>query len=222
MKMKKRRNNFGFTVVEVLIFSAVALVLLGILTQFFVLAMKRTEDSRLKVDLQQSAVMILRQFSSDLNSTSSKAIRTLDGEPYVVAITPVLRWGAGSETPAVWYKRQLVWIFDPTERTLVRDFYQAEEEPFDPPPYSEPLADFRHALPSVGELQSLANNSSVKRRKLSSDVEEFSLTNVESTPTSPKSRPLMKLDMKLRRPLTSSERFAEFTVERRFALRNSF
>ena len=86
--MKKRSS--GFTVVEVLIFSAVGLMLMVLLFQLFVTATRRTEDSRLKVDLQQRGLLVIRELSDDLSLASLRGMTaTESGADYIFAMTPI-------------------------------------------------------------------------------------------------------------------------------------
>ena len=206
----RRPNRVGFTLVEVMVFSVVSLMFIGLLAQVFITATRRTEDSRLRVDLQQSAVWVLRQFERDIAKTSTRAVSATDGSHYVMAITPVAQWNGN---PGVtWQEQQALYVYDKSKKTLHKEFVTS---------YSEGLSYARPYLPTSLELMSVATTVSGKERILSSYVEEFAVSDRMGNKTQFQSQPI-KLDMKLRRPLSTSERYAEFTVQRRYALRNAF
>jgi hypothetical protein len=209
MSMKKRSP--GFTVVEVLIFSAISLLVLGVLTQLFITATKKTEDSRLRVDLQQKGLLVLRQFEKDINMTSARGLAAaVSGDDYVLAMTPIQ-----ARNPGQWQiTHQVLYVFKSGEKEL--HWREALKDDF-----IEELFPSKPYLPGPSELLDLAVNSTGKARILSANVEDFSLVDRNGSETQFQSQPLM-LDMKLRRPLSHSDRFAEFTVQRRFTLRNNY
>lgn len=212
--MRNSRKKRGFTLVEVMVFSVVSLVFIGLLAQFFITAAKRTEDSRLRVDLQQSAVLILKKFGRDLERSSSRSMAASDSPLYVLSMTRASSWTA---VPGIqWEQRQYLWVYNSTKKTLHREVYPPES-----PAYSEPLSQTKPYLPTAAELQAVASTSSGKERKLSSYIEEFSLEDRNGSKTQFQTQPLA-LQMKLKRPLSSSQRFAQFTVKRWYTLRNSF
>ncbi len=206
--MKKRSS--GFTVVEVLIFSVVGLMFMVLLFQLFVTATRRTEDSRLKVDLQQRGLLVIREFSDDLSQASLRGMAAAEtGTDYIVSMTPIQ-----ARNPGFWRTKQHLYVF----RGAQKELYWREALSDD---FGEPLMPEKAYLPGPSELQHLAANSTGKHRILSSHVEEFSVSDRTGSKTQFQSLPLV-LDMKLRRPLSHSDRFAEFTVQKRFTLRNSY
>ncbi|MCA9775456.1 MAG: hypothetical protein KC800_02015 [Candidatus Eremiobacteraeota bacterium] len=206
--MKKRSS--GFTVVEVLIFSTVGLMLMVLLFQLFITATRRTEDSRLRVDLQQKGLLVIREISNDLSRASLRGMAaTESSNDYILGITPI-----EVRHPGFWRTVQHLYVFRGNEKEL----YWREALSGD---FTDPLMSEKPYLPGPSELQHLASNSTGKHRILSSHVEEFSVSDRNGSKTQFQSLPLV-LDMKLRRPLSHSDRFAEFTVQKRFTLRNSY
>ena len=220
--MTRRLKNKGFTVVEVLIFSVVSLMFITLLSQVFIMASRRTEDSRLSVDIQQSAVMILKIFERDLNKTSAKAMASVDDSAaYILALTRVQGWNNNNEVN--WRKEQIIYGFDKADKSLYRGYYSQESDatPKTSPKYSDELLDSRPYLPTDPELLGVFNSNTGKIRKLSPYVEEFWISDRKGQKTLFQSQPLM-LRLKVRRPLSTSERLAEFTIDRFYTLRNSF
>ncbi|HIB64691.1 MAG TPA: hypothetical protein EYO33_06175 [Phycisphaerales bacterium] len=220
--MTKIKKHRGFTVVEVMIFSVVGLMFLTLLAQVFIMASKRTEDSRLRVDIQQSAMVVLKILERDLNKTSAKAMAAVDNsDAYVLALTRLQGWNNNSDV--TWNKEQVVYGFDKTKGSLYRGYYSQESDatPKTSPKYSDELVDTRPYLPTDTELMNVFNSNTGKIRKLSPYVEEFWISDRKDQKTLFQSQPLM-LRLKVRRPLSTSERFAEFTIDRFYTLRNSF
>lgn len=210
-----RRREGAFTLVEVMVLSVVSLMLVTLVAQVFLIATRRTEDARLRVDLQQTGVFILQRFERDIALTSAHAMQVADdGEFYVLSMTSAAGWNATQGV--TWQEKQQIWVFDRAKRSIHKEEYPPKAPAWsDEPTWSRPY------LPSPSELAATARTASGQERILSSDIEEFSLSDRTGSKTRFQTQPL-KLEMKLRRPLSTSGRFAEFTVTRRFALRNDF
>jgi hypothetical protein len=214
MKQRTLKNASGFTLVEVMVFSVVSLMFIGLLAQVFIMATRRTEDSRLRVDIQQSAVLILKSLERDIAKTSTRAMAASDSGTYAFAITPIVGW---SGAPVVaWAEQQVIYCHDPTKKTLHREVYPPKS-----PSWAEDLTSARPYIPTSAELQAVSTTPSGQERILSPYVEEFKLTDRSGRITGFQSNPLI-LRMKLQRPLSTSGRHTEFTVERRYTLRNAF
>lgn len=205
--MKKR--SVGFTIVEVLIFSTVSLLLLTLVTQVFITATKRTEDARVKVDLQQKALLVLKKFGNEIRLASIRGIAAADSGPkYILAFTQVM-----PRNPGTWTTEQKLYTYDRDKKELY--WRKALGSEFTPP-----LTFGKPYIPGSAELVNLASNG--RSRFLSSHIEEFSLKDgTTGSKTQFQSR-LLKLNLRLRRPLSHSDRFAEFTVGKHFTLRNNY
>lgn len=214
MSRASRGRNGGFTIVEVMVFSVVSLVLIGLLASLFIMATRRTEDSRLRVDLQQTALFALKKIETELSRSSIRSIAASDGDYYIVSTTGVVGWDGAPDI--IWSEQQTAFVFNPAKKTL---HYEVVEK--DASELSEELTRFRPYLPTSAELQAIAGNSSGAERVLSTHVEGFKLTDRSGNSTQFQSMPL-KLELKFRRPLSTSDRHAEFTIERRYTLRNTF
>jgi type II secretory pathway component PulJ len=205
-----RKRKLGFTLIEILVFSTVSVLLIGVLAKVFITATKKTEDSRLRVDLQQKALLILRQFEKDISLTAPRGMAAAEsGDDYVLAFTPIQ-----ARNPGQWQSMQILYVFRGAKKEL--HWREALK-----PDFTEDLFPAKPYLPGPSELLDLASNSTGRARILSANVEDFSLLDRNGSKTQFQSQPLV-LDMKLRRPLSHSDRFAEFTVQRRFSLRNSY
>lgn len=210
--MTTRRSSAGMSIVEVMVLAAVTLVLVGLLAQIFIVATRRTEDSRVRVDLQQNGLSVLRSLERDLALTSVQSLTVFDGTPYALALTRISHWNAN---PGVnWEKKQMIYVFDKSEKTLTFETYPPKA-----PAFADELTEFTPYRPTPGELLAVATTQGGQERILSSSIEEFRLTDRNGSTTQFQTMPLI-LEMKFRRKLSTSERYADFSVERRLYLRN--
>jgi type II secretory pathway pseudopilin PulG len=205
-----RKRTPGFTIIEVLVFSSISLLVLVVLTKLFITATKRTEDARLRVDLQQRGLLVLRQFEKDFSLASTRGLAaTVSGPNYVLGMTPI-----EPRSPGNWKTMQILYVHNSEDKELF--WREALEDDF-----AEDLYPSKPYLPGPPELLSLSAGSTGKSRILSGNVEDFSLSDRNGSKTQFQAQPFV-LDMKLRRPLSHSDRFAEFTVQKRFTLRNNY
>ncbi len=210
MTTMMKRQTGAFTLIEVMIFSALSLILIGVLTQTFILAARGTEDSRTRVDLQQTAVLILKRIEADLGTTSFRAMKAHEDDIYVLAMAQIA--GINENSNAIWKDTQVLYGYDPATKVLHRDEFIPAPPPLSPiPPY----------LPTDAELLGLAKSAQDRKLVLSPYVEEFAVTDQKGNTTAFLVNPL-KLTLKFKRPLSTAERSTEFNVERRFTMRNSF
>lgn len=207
-----RQRPRGYTIVEVMVMAVVVVVVMGLLFNIFLVALQRTQDGRTRVDLQQEALFALVAWEKDLARTGQYAIGLQIGDPLYIGITRAFRV-TGNGTPA-WEDDDNTglpvlarWKYDATARTLSRGMYDRGPNSTAVRP-TPPGLDSLVAIPGQGE------------RVYCKDVEEFSLKDRDDR-TSLSFQPLV-LRLKLRRALSTSQRFAEFTIERRYTLRNSF
>lgn len=198
------RRPKGYTIVEALVMATVALVVLTLLLNVFLVALQRTQDGRIRVDMQQQAVFTLVAWEKDLERTSQRAIRVQTGTPLYVGITSAT--GVAGNGTVVWEDWLARWCFDPIARTLARGQYARGGNSV--------------VSPTPSSLGGLTPIPGQEQRVFCQDVEEFSLKDRNGN-TTLASQPLV-FRLKLRRALSSSQRFAEFTVERRYTLRNTF
>lgn len=212
--MKPRVRASGFSIVEMMVVCAVAFVILALLTDLFLTVLKRTQDGRTRVDIQQHAIFAVSRWERDIERTAARAMVIKPGEPLCIAMTQA---GAISGHGLVSWREEIIcWAFQQGERRLIRDTYPPEKPSF----AGKPSANAPY-LPTFTELDSLIEETSGAEKIMCQDVEEFSLTNSEGKTFGLDDQPLI-FRLKLRKPLSEPERFAEFTIERRYTLRNTF
>lgn len=214
MRRLFRSSASGFSIAEMMVVASVAFVILVLLTDVFLTVFKRTQDSRLRVDLQQHAIFAVSRWERDLERTAARAMVVKPGDPMCVAMTQA---GAISGNGLVsWQEEIICWAFQKGERVVIRDTYPPKAPVFG----GEPSVGTPY-LPTFTELDGLIEETSGAEKIMCRDVEEFSLTNSKGATSALDDQPLI-LTLKLRKPLSEPERFAEFAIERRYTLRNTF
>lgn len=186
----------------------VAFVILGLLADVFIVALQRTNDGRLRVDMQQRGIFAVTRWERDIDRTAASGMVMEPGDARRVALCQAKSIG-NTGTP-LWEDKVILWAYRPGERILTRAVYSrtADELWFE-----SPL--------TVGDLQALSEETSLEEKTMCTDVEEFSLTNSQGDTQPLDLQPLI-FKLKLRRPLSQANNFAEFTIERRYTLRNTY
>ncbi len=215
----------GFTIIEVLVMSTLFLVLLSFVAQLFITAMHRTNDGRARVDLQQNGLFLLRQWERDIERTAPAAMRGYQGEATVVSLAqiggPAIQDGQSIPGPGddgylPWRDQLVAYVYHSEERTFRRLVFEQST-----PPFVGRFSNSRPLLPTPAELEIVAQSTLPLERVLSRDVEEFHLADSKGSQTSFNEQTL-HLRIKLGKDLSSVSRRAEFTIERRYALRNRY
>lgn len=208
-----RLRNAGFTVVEMMVVAAVMIVILVLLTDMFVTAMRHTHSGRVKVDMQSRALFAMKRWEDDIETASARYMVTSLGERSCVALTSA---DAVNGNRTVTWKEEIVcWGLLPEKEQLIRDTYPPAVPVFAGKP--SPSTPY---VPTPSELEELIKESSGKEKIMCEDVKEFSLTDREEGADLSKQPLVFKL--KLRRPLSTTRNMGEFSIERRYTLRNSY
>lgn len=219
----RARSFRGFTIVEMMVVCAVAIVILCLLVDVFIVALQRTQDSRLKVDMQQKAIFALNKWERDLEKTSARYLVIKPGDPYCVAMTQADRIDPNSGS-VFWNEQLICWSYKQAQRIWERETYP---EAAGGPSFAGEPKDVLPYMPTFAELDSLATHTSGQERIMCDNVEEFSFQGGSGGggggpgAASVLIQPFL-FKLKLRRPLSVSERYAEFILERRYTLRNNF
>lgn len=209
-----RRPGRGFTIVEMMVVCVVAFVILSLLADVFITALQRTNDGRLRVDMQQRAIFAVTRWERDIDRTAARAMVLKPGEPLCVAMTEEKK--INDDGTVFWGDQIVCWAYKSAERLLLRDTYPPKQPAFAGEP--SPNAPY---LPTFSELDSLIEETSGAEKIMCQDVEEFDLTNSQGESGPLDQQPLI-FKLKLRRPLSRANNFAEFTIERRYTLRNTY
>lgn len=207
--MPKLRSRRGFTIVEMMVVCVVAFVILSLLADVFIVALQRTNDGRLRVDMQQRGIFAITRWERDIDRTAARGMVMEPGDPKKVAMCQANSINPNNGT-VVWENEVILWMYHPTERTLSRSVFPRV------------VGDLSSVVPlTLGDLQTLSEETSETEKIMCTDVEEFSLTNSQGDTQPLDLQPLI-FKLKLRRPLSQANNFAEFTIERRYTLRNTY
>lgn len=202
------------TLVEVLIAATLAFLLLGLLLDFFITALRRTNDGRIRVDMQQQAVFALNRWEKDIDRTSATAVSLKTVGNPCVSFT---RIDAGLALE----ERIISWFYDKDKKILVREVYPPDDGVWSGTvPFPSELSPFTPYLPTAVEQDVLIKETSGVEKIMCSEVENFSITD-SSGGGNANVQPL-HFELELRRSLSTPGQYANFTIKKRYTLRNRF
>lgn len=186
----------------------VAFVILSLLADVFIVALQRTNDGRLRVDMQQHAIFAVTRWERDIDRSAARGMVMEPGDPKRVAMCQA--HSISNSGGVVWEDEVILWRYEPTRRTLTRAVFPRI------------VGELSYVVPlTLADLQTLSEETSPEEKIMCGDVEEFSLTNSQGETQPLDLQPLI-FKLKLRRPLSQANNFAEFTIERRYTLRNTY
>jgi hypothetical protein len=200
--------------VEILVVCVISIVILALLSDVFIQALQRTHDGRIRVDMQQRAIFALGHWERDIEKTSSRAMVVKPGDPLCVAMTQAA--SINDNGSVSWNPQIICWAYQKAARKWQRETYPPAAPAF----AREPSLTTPY-LPTYSELDSLTSQVGGSEKIMCDNVEDFSLTDRSGNTAALKEQPLI-FKLKLRSPLSTPNRFAEFTIDRRYTLRNSF
>ena len=198
------RRGHGYTLIEVLVMASVSLVVLGLLASVFLTALRRSQDGRIRVDLQQSAVFSLSRWEKDIERASYESVAVQPGAPYLVGVTGAT--GVAGNGTVAWEPTLARWTFNAEARTLSRAICLRPES--------------LGYAPTPTALAGLVIKPGEEERGMCEDVDDFALNKMFTLGED--KTPRIVLRLVLRRALSTSERETKFTLERTYTLRNSF
>lgn len=214
-----RRRPCGWTIAETLVAGAVFTVIMSAMVQLFVMSIRASQSGQDQVELQQHAVIFLHRWDRDMARTAGYAMQGFHGGRYSV-VSMGITSGPGGDGRLLWRDdRFVVYVFDQEERTVSRFLFDNSTQPF-----QNKLTELRPYLPSPSELQTAATNgasTAYQARTVLQNVEEFHFADGKGLQTQ-FLNPALHLRFQLRKDPENERPFANFTVERRYALRNHF
>ncbi len=200
----------GFTLVEVMVAGSVALLLLGLLVRFLVPAMRYTAEGNIRVDMQQQALIALNQMTAELQRSAPSGISFRATAPVALGIVAIDDIdGAGRP---VWDNQALVYHFDSTSQTLVKETY--------PPANPDLGKTFLISRPTdftPNELANLAGTANGSEKTLARGVIGFLVGDSDPTPGL---QPPIVLELQLEKEVPHTAKRASVTMTRRVFLRN--
>jgi hypothetical protein len=174
MDMKKRRN--GFTVVEILIAGALAVLVLGIMFSFLTRTTRVTAKGTLRTDMQQAAVRVMNSISRDLelSSAGGVSIDCTAGGPVMMGVIPIRN--VSDDGTQQWDNRLTVYSWGSAGSPVIKKMWKNG----DPPTLAVPLS-LNGAMPlrvPGTTLSSIAGEPGLQAQILATGVKSFSITHI--------------------------------------------
>ena len=201
----------GLTLVEVLVFSALSLLLIGLIVRLLLPSLRASSRASAQVELQQMATHAILSLSRDLARCNGSSISVSDSTgPSGLAY--VRSAGVSSSGRRVWEEVATFVVRLPEERRLIRQTY--------PPAPPELGVTFLPSLApsfSPSNLAQVASQPNSTRRNLASEVEEFEVSHLGSG--NDQFTPALRIRLRLQKQVASNQ-VESFEMVREYALRN--
>ncbi|MGE0487655.1 MAG: hypothetical protein AB7S38_00420 [Vulcanimicrobiota bacterium] len=201
----------GFSLPEVLVAGTITLLLLGLITQFLIPAMRYSAEGNMKVDLQQRAILAINRLVSDLQRTNATGVTLALTSPVTVGIVRIEK--IGSDGFPSWDDEMQVYWYDDVRKELHWETY-----PPTPPSVPVTFTSARPAIITPSDLQSIAIQTGGSEHTLARDVTSFS---VEDADPDPGIKGLLRIDLTLEKEIPHTARKATVEMTRFVQLRNA-
>ncbi|MCA9795648.1 MAG: hypothetical protein KC910_27760 [Candidatus Eremiobacteraeota bacterium] len=186
-------------------------MLLGLVTQFLIPAMRYSAEGNMKVDLQQRAILAINRLVADLQRTNATGVTLALTAPVTVGIVRIEKIGADG-FPSWDDEMQVYWYDD------VRGDLHWETYPPSPPSLPVVFSSARPATITPSDLQSIAIQTSGAEHTLARDVTAFS---VQDADPDPGMKGLLRIDLSLEKEIPHTARKATVEMTRFVQLRNA-
>ncbi len=197
----------GFTLPEILIAGGLALLLMGVLIQSLIPAMRYSAEGAVRVELQQAGILALQRMTSDLQKTTAAGVSLKTGPVDAMAVNTIQTVDSGGVR--VWSDEINVYSYDPTRKRIEVETQKV----------TTPTTAFPNILTSV-QIQSIASSQSGRERLLALNVDEFVISPAASATTTLSAQPL-SITLKMGKDLPHTPKRATMELVRSVFLRNS-
>lgn len=201
------RNQHGFTLPEALIAGGIVLLLLGVLIQTLLPALRYSAEGTVRVELQQSGYLALRQITDDLQKTTAAGVSFQATPVAALAINSIDSIdGTGKR---VWSDQVHLYGLDSPSRKLLLEPHTVTQTSLALP-----------SLLSTSDITTLMSGTSGRERTLASNVENFEVTPYLSATATLPAQP-MSVRIRLGKDLPHTAHRAQIELMRSVFLRNS-
>ena len=200
----------GLTLVEVMVFSALSLLLVGLIIRLLLPSLRASSRASAQVELQQMATHALLSLTHDLARCNGSSISVLTDPSGGLAY--VKSAGVSTSGQRLWEEFATFVLRLPDERRLV-----SQTCPPSPPDLG---VTFLPSLPpsfTPLNFAAVASQSNKTRRNLASEVEEFEVTHRGAGVD--QFTPPLRVRLKLQKQVAGNQ-VETFEMVREFALRN--
>lgn len=162
-----RSRRSGLTLVELLVGFTLTVLLLGLLFQFLIPALKISRRTTLRAEMQQRATLAMREMVSELEQTTVFGT-SISPDSHTVAVHPIVEVSQNGRR--IYADHLIVYAFDPQRQEIVRGLWRNGADPGTESPRRL----------SAAELDGIDGQLS-QDRVMVDDVEEFELTHSGDT-----------------------------------------
>lgn len=156
------RTARGLTLVELLVGFTLTVLLIGLLFQFLIPALKISRRTTLRAEMQQQATLAMREMTSELEQTTVFGT-SISPDSTVVAVHPIVEVSQNGRR--IYADHLVVYVFDEERHEIVRGIWQSGGDPGTESPRRL----------SSQELSGIDSQLS-KKRVIVDEVAEFELT----------------------------------------------
>ena len=205
----KQRRTIGLTLIEFIVWAALAVILLAAASFFFIRLLSYTRVGLLRGEAHANASLIVSRVSQELSGSNGAGVAWQEtGDPpsrFVLSLHPAD--GATNDQQPTFQRKLHVFRWDSDSREVVhRD---------DTSITLDPLVPFR---PSVAQLDQLALAPRNRWQLLGKEIVEFRLTNLDPNVPSSRVQDKLRLDVKAQ----SADPHREYHLTTTVVLRSSF
>jgi type II secretory pathway pseudopilin PulG len=153
----------GITLIELIVGFTLTVLLVGLLFQFLVPALKISKRTTLRAEVQQQAILALREIVNEMEQTSLYGI-SFSEDAHTVAVHPIVEVTRNSQR--VYADHLIIYKFDPVAGTIHRGTWRDGPDPSIESPR-------KLSQDELANVEPFYINSG---RTVVREVEEFSLT----------------------------------------------
>ncbi len=209
----------GFTLLEVLIASALSLLLVGLFLGILVPALRATGRNSARIALQQSALLALNRVSKEIQASCVSGIGILPGDPMVLSVHRIADVVNTSPASRAFDSQLIVYLYRPATRQIRRRLWPEPglgETTLDG--LLEPPTANRALRPEARSLLYFAQNPGPRETVLVGQVRQFSVT---SKSVAPEVTPPLVLSLELEGEIPGSREPYRFELSQSLSPRNS-
>lgn len=194
----------AFTLPELLVAMTIGLLTLGIVVSLVVTTLRVSFRGTARIQLQQSAMMLVDSLSSDLAQAPMAGLELFSsGDTFWLTIHPLANVGLDVEQQ--WSSSLVVYAWDKKDGRVLR--------------LVVPSGSTEHPVrPTAAQVQGWLKDERIPRRLVATEVTSFEL---KSALPAPKMGQPLTLVLELERPATGSQGAEKFALHRDFFLMNS-
>lgn len=159
----------GFTLIELVVASALAALVLGLGAAFLVPALRASSRSAARVELEQRAVLALSRLVKDIEHTSPAGMSLRSNDPVCVAVNPLEEVRPNGDL--IWSESYVIYYHDSAQGLFIRRLWP----PGNPTPTSAQTKRARPKKLTPMELADIVSNPPVDYTVLARDVTDFQI-----------------------------------------------